>query len=216
MDLMSCDLVIFDCDGVLVDSERLTVELEARMLTELGWPMTPAQVVSRFMGRSLRSELDEIIVRLGLDAADAFERRLVPELEQVFATELAAIEGVPALLGALAERAALTCVASSGSPEGIRSKLNLTGLREHFGERISSAVEVEHGKPAPDLFLLAARRMGVAPDRCAVIEDSVPGVVAGVAAGMTTYGYAGGLTDRSDLAAAGAVTFERMADLWGV
>ncbi|MGI9155337.1 MAG: HAD family hydrolase [Marmoricola sp.] len=213
MDLASHDLVIFDCDGVLVDSERLTVEVEARMLTELGWSMTPAEVVSRFMGRSLAWELQEITERLGAEAALVFERRLVPELTEVFAAELVPVEGLPVLLAVLAERGTSACVASSGTPEGIRTKLDLTGLRGHFCDRISSAVEVEHGKPAPDLFLLAASRMGAPPERCAVVEDSVPGVTAGVAAGMTVYGFAGGLSGPGDLAAAGATTFDRMANL---
>ncbi len=214
MDLTSYGLVIFDCDGVLVDSERLTVEVEARMLTELGWVMTPADVVSRFMGRSLASEVAEVTEWLGPQAAREFERRLVPELDRVFAAELVPVDGVPELLVVLAERGTPTCVASSGTPDGIRTKLDLTGLRGHFGDRISSAVEVEHGKPAPDLFRLAALRMGVPPEHCAVIEDSVHGVRAAVAAGMAAYGFAGGLADEPDLAAAGAVTFERMADLW--
>jgi HAD superfamily hydrolase (TIGR01509 family) len=212
-DVSTYDLVIFDCDGVLVDSERLTVVEESRMLTELGWPMTPTGVVSRFMGRSLASELAEIGERLGQEAADRFESELGSRLSAVFDAELTAIEGVPELLAALDERGTPMCVASSGTPKGIRRKLDRTGLRHHFGDRISSAVDVEHGKPAPDLFLLAARRMGVPPERCAVVEDSVHGVSAGVAADMTVFGYAGGLAPRQDLADAGAVLFDRMSEL---
>ena len=213
MVLSAYGLVIFDCDGVLVDSERLTVDVEAQMLTELGWPMTPADVVTRFMGRSLASELAEISERLGPEAAERFERELVPRMVAIFDAELTPVPGVPDLLTALADARVPTCVASSGLPDGIRRKLDRTRLREHFGDRISSASEVEHGKPAPDLFLLAAARMGVEPARTAVVEDSVPGVEAGVAAGMTVYGFAGGLARTEDLRAAGAVVFETMAEL---
>ena len=213
MELSSYDLVIFDCDGVLVDSERLTVHEEARMLTELGWPVTADEVVGLFMGLSLTTELEMVADRLGPAAAEKFEQDLVPRLTAIFDAELTPIDGIPALLDALAQKGVPTCVASSGLPDGIRRKLDRTGLREHFGDRISSASEVEHGKPAPDLFLLAAGRMGVTPARAAVVEDSVPGVQAGVAAGMAVYGFAGGLARAEDLHAAGAVVFDAMAEL---
>lgn len=213
MELSSYDLVIFDCDGVLVDSERLTVHEEARMLTELGWPVTADEVVGLFMGLSLATELEMVADRLGPAAAEKFEQDLVPRLTAIFDAELTPVDGIPALLDALAQKGVPTCVASSGLPDGIRRKLDRTGLREHFGDRISSASEVEHGKPAPDLFLLAAGRMGVTPARAAVVEDSVPGVEAGVAAGMAVYGFAGGLARAEDLHAAGAVVFEAMAEL---
>jgi HAD superfamily hydrolase (TIGR01509 family) len=213
MELSSYDLVIFDCDGVLVDSERLTVHEEARMLTELGWPVTADEVVGLFMGLSLATELEMVADRLGPAAAEKFEHDLVPRLTAIFDAELTPVDGIPALLDALAQKGVPTCVASSGLPDGIRRKLDRTGLREHFGDRISSASEVEHGKPAPDLFLLAAGRMGVPPARAAVVEDSVPGVEAGVAAGMAVYGFAGGLARAEDLHAAGAVVFDAMAEL---
>jgi HAD superfamily hydrolase (TIGR01509 family) len=213
MELSSYDLVIFDCDGVLVDSERLTVHEEARMLTELGWPVTADEVVRLFMGLSLATELEMVADRLGPAAAERFEQDLVPRLTTIFDAELTPVDGIPALLDALAQKGVPTCVASSGLPDGIRRKLDRTGLREHFGDRISSASEVEHGKPAPDLFLLAAGRMGVTPARAAVVEDSVPGVQAGVAAGMAVYGFAGGLARAEDLHAAGAVVFDAMAEL---
>ena len=213
MELSSYDLVIFDCDGVLVDSERLTVHEEARMLTELGWPVTADEVVGLFMGLSLATELEMVADRLGPAAAEKFEQDLVPRLTAIFDAELTPVDGIPALLDALAQKGVPTCVASSGLPDGIRRKLDRTGLREHFGDRISSASEVEHGKPAPDLFLLAAGRMGVTPARAAVVEDSVPGVQGGVAAGMAVYGFAGGLARAEDLHAAGAVVFDAMAEL---
>ena len=133
LELSSFGLVIFDCDGVLVDSERLTVDVEAEMLTELGWPMTADEVVARFMGRSLASELAEIGERLGQEAVVRFEQELVPRMTELFDSELTPVDGVPELLAALDAAGVPTCVASSGEPDGIRRKLDRTGLRAHLG-----------------------------------------------------------------------------------
>jgi HAD superfamily hydrolase (TIGR01509 family) len=209
-------LVIFDCDGVLVDSERLTVGVEAEVLTELGWPMDAAEVVRRWMGRTSEAQLAEIAARLGEDAAAEFDRRTTTTVRAAFDTDLEAVEGVVELVDALAGLGIATCVASSGTPSRMEFTLGVTGLWERFAGRIFSAVEVEHGKPAADLFLLAAERMGVVPCRCAVVEDSVPGVRAGVAAGMTVFGYAGGLTAEAELVAAGAEPFGHMRELLSV
>jgi HAD superfamily hydrolase (TIGR01509 family) len=206
-------LVIFDCDGVLVDTERLTVGVEARILTDLGWEMTADEVVRRWMGRTTKTQLDDLEAHLGPERAQEFERRITDELVDVFDRELAAIEGVADLVEQVHAAGVPTCVASSGTHERMRHTLGLTGLYDAFAGRIFSATEVEHGKPAPDLFLHAAAECGVEPAECVVIEDSVYGVQAGVAAGMTVYGFAGGLTPEEDLAQAGAVTFEAMADL---
>jgi HAD superfamily hydrolase (TIGR01509 family) len=206
-------LVVFDCDGVLVDTERLTVGVEARVLTELGWPHTAEEVVSRWMGRSSVAQLAEVEERLGPAGTRTFDERTTAELVDVFDRELTAVDGIALLLDALESAGVPTCVASSGTHDRMRRTLGLTGLYERFTGRIYSATEVEHGKPAPDLFLHAAAAMGVDPSACVVVEDSVYGVRAGVAAGMTVYGFAGGLTPAADLAAAGAVTFEAMTDL---
>jgi HAD superfamily hydrolase (TIGR01509 family) len=206
-------LVIFDCDGVLVDTERLTVGVEARVLTDLGWQMSTDDVVRRWMGRTSQSQLAELEERLGAERAAEFDERTTAELRDVFERELAAVEGVRELVAELHEAGVPTCVASSGTHERMRETLGLTGLYDTFAGRIFSATEVEHGKPAPDLFLHAAASLGVDPADCVVIEDSVFGVQAGVAAGMTVFGFAGGLTPQEDLAAAGAVTFWRMPEL---
>ena len=206
-------LVIFDCDGVLVDSERLTVAVEARVLTELGWPHTPEQVVAQWMGRSSDFQLGEVEARLGTAAMLEYDARSTAEVHDSFERELRAVDGVEQLLGSLEDAGVPTCVASSGTHGRMRRTLGLTGLRDRFDGRIFSATEVAHGKPAPDLFLHAAARMGVEPAGCVVIEDSVYGVRAGVAAGMTVYGYGGGLTPADELAADGAVVFEAMQDL---
>ncbi|HET8603914.1 MAG TPA: HAD family hydrolase [Marmoricola sp.] len=207
------DLVIFDCDGVLVDSERLTVGVEAEVLTSLGWPMDADEVVRRWMGRTSAEQLAEVSARLGEDAATEFDRRSTAAVHAAFDAELQAVEGVAELVDSLAALGVPTCVASSGTPGRMERTLGITGLWDRFAGRIFSAVEVTRGKPAPDLFLHAAARMGAVPDRCAVVEDSVPGVRAGVAAGMSVFGFTGGLTDEAALVAAGAEPFGHMREL---
>jgi HAD superfamily hydrolase (TIGR01509 family) len=206
-------LVIFDCDGVLVDTERLTVGVEARVLTDLGWEMSPEEVVRRWMGRTSQSQLADLEQRLGTERMREFERRIDSELNDVFERELTAVDGVADIVAAVQAAGLQTCVASSGTHARMQQTLGLTGLYDAFDGRIFSATEVDHGKPAPDLFLHAAASMNVEPGSCAVIEDSVFGVRAGVAAGMTVLGFAGGLTPEKELEEAGAVTFEAMADL---
>jgi HAD superfamily hydrolase (TIGR01509 family) len=210
---MRPELVIFDCDGVLVDTERLTVAVEARVLSELGWPITEAEVVERWMGKSSATQLADLEEHLGAEGTRLFDERTTAELHETFDRELTSVEGIEPLLERLEAAGVTTCVASSGTHARMRRTLGLTGLYERFEGRIFSAVEVDNGKPAPDLFLHAADRMGVAPDRCVVIEDSVYGVQAGVAAGMTVYGFGGGLTAGTALAEAGAVVFDRMEHL---
>lgn len=210
------DLVIFDCDGVLVDSERLTTQVEARVLTSLGWPMDQAEVVERWMGRTSEAQLADVRDRLGAEAARRFDADTTAELHTAFETRLQAVTGIPSLLDHLDALGVATCVASSGSHGRMGITLRVTGLLGRFAGRIYSGTEVLHGKPAPDLFLHAADRMGAEPGRCVVVEDSVYGVRAGAAAGMRVYGFAGGLTSASALAAAGAVVFEEMSDLVGL
>jgi HAD superfamily hydrolase (TIGR01509 family) len=211
------DLAIFDCDGVLVDTERLTVAVEARILTELGWPHTTEDVVARFMGRTHEAQLDELRERLGAEKTRIFEQLSSAEIDAAFARELVPVAGVETLLDRLEAHDLATCVASSGSHAKMRRTLGQTGLYARFEGRIFSAGEVAHGKPEPDLFLHAAARMDADPGRCVVIEDSVYGVRAAVSAGMTAYGFAGGLTPADDLAAAGADTvFHDMAELAGL
>jgi len=210
---VSPGLVIFDCDGVLVDSERLTVAVEARVLTQLGWPHTNDDVVSHWMGRTSAEQLSEVTDRLGPEAARSFDEQTTAELEEVFERELRVVAGVEAVLDTLAGAGVSTCVASSGSHAKMRSTLGLTGLYDRFSGRIFSADEVTHGKPAPDLFLHAARAMGAHPSESVVVEDSVYGVRAAVTAQMDVYGFAGGLTSATALAEAGAQVFHEMGEL---
>ncbi len=204
------ELVIFDCDGVLVDSERIAVRIAAAGLTGLGWPMTEADIVERFVGRSGDFIRSEIAAPLGAPVADEWQDEFLRLYRNAFATELKPVEGVVAALDAMTIP---TCVASSGTHDKIRYSLELAGLYERFKGRTFSATEVPNGKPAPDLFLHAAASLGIEPGRCAVIEDSPFGIEAAVAAGMRAFGYAGGLTSRRRLEEAGAVAFEDMRAL---
>lgn len=209
---MPIELVIFDCDGVLVDSERLAVRVEAQLLTELGWPLTEADVLDRFVGRSDAYMYAQIDAHLGRPVPE-FAEQYVERLHAAFADELTAVPGVEDALDELVELGLRTCVASSGTHEKMARTLGLTGLRAYFDGRIFSATEVEHGKPAPDLFLHAARNMGVDPDRCVVVEDSRSGVEAARAAGMRSLGFAGGLTPPDWLEGPDTVVFDDMATL---
>jgi HAD superfamily hydrolase (TIGR01509 family) len=204
------ELVIFDCDGVLVDSERIAVRVEAELLAELGWPLSQAEIVERFMGRTTEHMDEAIEAQLGSrlpgDWRDQFQRRY----REAFAAELVPVDGV---LDALDQIAVPTCVASSGSHDKLRFTLGHTGLYERFEGRIFSGYEVANGKPAPDLFLHAAARMGAGPARCAVVEDSLYGVLAARAAGMRVFGYAGGLTPADRLEGEATVVFEDMREL---
>jgi HAD superfamily hydrolase (TIGR01509 family) len=204
------ELVIFDCDGVLVDSERIAVRVEAEYLAELGWPLTQAEIIERFMGRTTEY-MDEAIEarlagRLPGDWKDQFHRRY----REAFAADLHPVDGI---LEALDQIAIPTCVASSGSHDKLRFTLGHTGLYERFEGRIFSGYEVANGKPAPDLFLHAAARMGAEPARCAVVEDTRYGVEAARAAGMRAFGYAGGVTPPEHLEGHATVVFEDMREL---
>ena len=204
------ELVIFDCDGVLVDSERIAVRVEAEYLTELGWPLTEAEIAERFMGRTAEY-MDEAIeahlgVRLPPDWKDQFQRRYL----DAFVADLVPVDGV---VEALDQITVSTCVASSGSHDKLRFTLGHTGLYERFDGRIFSGYEVANGKPAPDLFLHAAARMGADPARCAVVEDTLYGVMAARAAGMRAFGYAGGLSAPERLEGEATVVFEDMRAL---
>ena len=210
---MGYELVIFDCDGVLIDSERLTVEVEARMLTELGWPITVEEIVQRFVGGSSDDMLAEVEMRLGAALAIEFDRTSTEEIATAFRERLRPVDGVRSLIESLRTRGVPTCVASSGSHRKMQVTLGVTGLLPLFEGRIYSSSEVSRGKPWPDLFLHAASAMSADPSRCAVIEDSLNGARAAVAAGMTCFGYGGGLTPTADLLTAGAVVFAEMRDL---
>jgi HAD superfamily hydrolase (TIGR01509 family) len=203
-------LVIFDCDGVLVDTERIAVRIDVAVLAELGWRMTEAEVVERFMGKSDAEMTAAIEAHLGRRLEASWEEPFRHLYREAFAAELTPVPGVVEALDAISTP---TCVASSGTHEKIRFTLGLTGLYDRFAGRIFSVDDVARGKPAPDLFLHAAARMGVAPASCAVVEDSPYGVQAARAAGMRAFAYAGGLIPRRALDGPQTIVFDDMRAL---
>jgi HAD superfamily hydrolase (TIGR01509 family) len=204
------ELVIFDCDGVLVDSEILAVEIDRRICADLGWELSVEEVVDRFLGTSSASFAAQLESHLGIELPPDWEDEYRPWLFEAFDADLRAVAGIESALDRIDLR---TCVASSGSHEKIRKTLGLTGLLARFEGRIYSSSEVPNGKPAPDLFLHAAARLGHEPERCVVVEDSKYGVRAARSAGMHAFGYAGGLTPAAWLEAEGATVFHDMSDL---
>ena len=206
------DLVIFDCDGVLVDSEVISCRVHADVLTRYGYPITAEQVHQRFLGRTARDATAEIERELGRPLPESYdlERRTT-----LLAALADTVEAIPYLHAALDAIDARICVASSAAHDKIFTTLSRTGLYQRFAPHIFSGTQVSHGKPAPDLFLFAARQMAALPRQCVVIEDSVPGVTGARAAGMTVLGFHGGSHcrpgDGEALRAAGAAaTFDDM------
>lgn len=211
-DYPAIELVIFDCDGVLIDSERLSVRVDAQVLTEMGWPTTEAEVIERFMGRSHAYFVSRLEEHLGKQLDADWEKPFLHLYSEAFEAELAPVDGVVVVLDQLLLP---TCVASSGSHEKVRRNLEMVGLYERFEGRIFSADDVAQGKPAPDLFEHAARQMGVSPGACVVVEDSQYGVQAARAVGMRVVGYAGGLTPAEWLSGADTIIIEDMRELLG-
>ena len=204
------ELVIFDCDGVLVDSEPVANRVFAAHLGREGLDWGAEETQRRLMGRSLASCMTIVEQELGRRLPDDFLDRLEVATFEAFRAELEPVAGIEQAIASVAPRP--TCVASSGSHRKMRFTLGLTGLLSHFEGRLFSASQVERGKPAPDLFLYVARELGFEPDRCVVIEDSLPGVEAARAAGMRVIGYAG-RSDGRALADAGARPITCMARL---
>lgn len=202
--------VIFDCDGVLVDSEVLAIDLTRSALVELGWDLSLDEVVARFVGRRHDEVHRDIEEHFGGALPPGWEQQNTRHLREVFRERL---RPVPGIVDALPRIDLPMCVASSGSVEKMRFTLELTGLWDTFAGHVFSATEVAHGKPAPDLFLHAAKSMGWEPRNCVVVEDSVYGVQAGRAAGMQVIGYAGGVTPASRLALPGVIVIHDMRDL---
>ncbi len=186
---MPTDLIIFDCDGVLVDSEVISCRAHADVLSRHGYPITSDEVFERFLGRSTRQANLEIEAELGRKLPDGYHADLQDELFGNFERDLEAIRGIHDALDRITQR---VCVASSGSHQRMRVSLGSTSLYERLAPNIFSASQVKNGKPAPDLFLFAAGEMKVPPERCVVIEDSVAGITGARAAGMTVLGFCGG------------------------
>jgi HAD superfamily hydrolase (TIGR01509 family) len=190
-------LLIFDCDGVLVDSEHLACAALAELMTTLGHSMTADEAMLAFAGCSLKDVLARAERLLSRPIPKDVGEQAAVQLMARFRRELQAVAGAKEAIAALPYR---RCVASSSTPDRLMLSLDITGLSPLFGNNVFSAVEVANGKPAPDLFLLAARRLGEEPSSCIVIEDSVLGVEAAGAAGMAAIGFAGASHANQDLA----------------
>ena len=206
--MSAIDLVIFDNDGVVVDSEVLANGVLSDLLTEYWQPTSLEQCIRDFMGGTLAGVRRFVKERSGRDLPEDFDDLYHQRLFRAFASDLRPVPGIRAVLDSLHLP---FCLASSGTLDRIVRSLTVTGLIDYFEGRIFSAEQVDQGKPAPDLFLYSASNMGVATSRCVVIEDSPNGVAAARAAGMTVLAYAG-LTPVERLGGADA-TFVTMGAL---
>jgi HAD superfamily hydrolase (TIGR01509 family) len=182
-------LVIFDCDGVLIDSEIVVCRLVGEAFTALGYPMTLDQVITRYAGRPQNEMISEIERDWGRAVPDRYFTEMKRRVADAYASELRAMPGVAAMLDALRIP---FCVASSAYPEKLELGLRRTGLYDRFAPHIISASLVARGKPAPDVFVYAAGWMRMPVGRCLVVEDSIPGVRAARAAGIRVVGFVGG------------------------
>lgn len=203
------EAVIFDCDGVLVDSETRLVEIDQRLLADLGWHMTVEEVHARFVGKTEEhfvAEIERNVPNLPANWREPY----VPLYTRALEEELEVIPGVEQVISALTVP---TAVASNSSRRRVRTSLELVGLLRYFDGRIVSAEDVPRGKPAPDVYLRAADLLAVPPTACVAVEDSVTGASAARAAGMTVFGYVDGLTPADALRGTGARTFTSMDDL---
>ncbi|MEW9549223.1 HAD family hydrolase [Nonomuraea sp. NPDC050783] len=193
---MAVDLVIFDCDGTLVDSEPISVRVGTAALRRLGWSIDEKEYAERFVGCTNEFWAEQVG-----ETPPGWKEQLDAEYVAAIKAELCVIEGIEEALDRLSIP---SCVASNGRHRTIRRSLEITGLAERFAGRVFSAEDVARGKPAPDLFLHAAAAMGAEPERCVVVEDSPFGVMAAVSAGMRCLAYAGGLTPAERLTGLGA------------
>ena len=208
-------LVIFDCDGVLVDSEPLSNTCFARALAREGLDWSVEETMRRLMGRSMKSCVEIVEGILGRSLPGDFVDRLQADTMRAFHdAPLKPVAGVAEAIDAIEAAGAATCVASSGSLDKMRVTLGITGLWSRFEGRIFSSYEVPRGKPFPDLFLHAALRMNEQPFACTVVEDSQPGIEAARAAGMRALAYVGApYADRDALVTAGGEWFDDMRKL---
>jgi HAD superfamily hydrolase (TIGR01509 family) len=208
---MRFDAIIFDCDGTLVDSERLGNQVLVDCAAEVGVTLTLEDALAQFVGGKMADAVTYIERLAGRPLPSDFTARARIRMAEAFAAHLEPVPGVEPLLRRLHVP---YCVASSGPRDKIELSLGITGLLPYFHGRIFSAYDVRSWKPEPGLFLHAAEVLGVAPERCAVVEDSVLGVRAGVAAGMTVFGYAPQGAHR--LAECGAQPFSAMESLFSL
>jgi HAD superfamily hydrolase (TIGR01509 family) len=205
-------LIIFDCDGVLVDSETITNQILVDYINEFGTDLSLESALELFRGGALADCISYVDTTYGIKLPEEFSTNFRQRMKVAFEKELTAVEGIKELLNSLDQA---VCVASNGPLEKMETTLKVTGLKKYFGENIYSAYQINKWKPEPDLFLHAANKMGVSPEDSVVIEDSPRGVEAARLAGMRVYGFdVYGKTD--ELKNEGAVVFKKLVDLIGV
>ena len=205
----SYDLVIFDCDGVLVNSEPLANQVYVQILEEHGHRVNSDEYLREFSGASITQRLQVTSQKLNWTPPSNFTFTFQERLAELSKQVLEPVPGIHELIESLTVP---ICIGSNGTRSEILLRLKLANLTEFFGNAIFSGLEVPHAKPAPDVFLAAAQSFNIPPSRCVVIEDSIPGVTAGVKAGMKVYGYAA-FTPVEDLRNAGAIPFANMMEL---
>lgn len=210
--------VIFDCDGVLIDSEVISMAIDQRLLAEHGVVISEAEMHRRFVGKTFQGMIDEVVAERGCVLPDDLEARKDVLMLEVYRRELKAITNLPEALNAIALPKS---IGTNGPRARALEALRIVGIDHHFNERMTTFEDVVNGKPAPDIYLLAAQRAGFAPSACAVVEDSITGVMAAAAAGCMTFGFTGSQLHRTEhalkLAELGAhVVFDDMADLPGL
>lgn len=203
-------LAVFDCDGVLVDSERITCQVLAQCLGELGLDMDWQEVLRLFIGKSIGKSMEMIGEMLGQRPSESMWQEFARRANIALQNEVEAVRHIETALDNIGLP---YCVASNGDFAKMNTTLGATGLLPRFAGKMFSATQVKQGKPAPDLFLFAAANMGFAPHECVVIEDSPTGIAAAVAAGMTPFGYAQWTPEATLLEAGAVLTFDDMADL---
>ena len=206
---MTPKCIIFDCDGTLVDSEHVTNQIIAEMAEELGVTMTGDEATATFGGKTLDAVLYKMRELSGKEIPDDWLPRLIKEVSEAWKTELKPVDGVRELLESLDIP---ICVASNGEPIHVNQSLEMTGLRGFFDGNIFCASDVGVPKPAPDLFLYAAKKMGFKPEQCIVIEDSISGVTAASRAKIKVYGLVK-MCSAEELENAGAIPFTNMRNL---
>jgi HAD superfamily hydrolase (TIGR01509 family) len=212
------DAVLFDCDGVLVDSELITNRVLSQMLGELGWSISVEETMRLFIGKLVRDEAARIEANTGVAITEAWLTRFRERRNEVLERELVEISGAPAAVRALHEALdGRIAVASGADRHKVEMQLKKAGMLEYFEGRVFSGHEMPRSKPFPDVYLAAAKGLGVDPRRCAVVEDTITGATAGVAAGATVFGYAPASLSHSTpdgLREAGvALVFEDMGQL---
>jgi HAD superfamily hydrolase (TIGR01509 family) len=203
------DLVIFDCDGVLVESEALACRIYVDLFAEYGHPLDYTETLHKFYGVTLTNRLKVSAQELGWTPPEEFVPKFNERLLELSERELLTIPHIHELIDSLSVP---ICVASNGSRDEIEFRLKVARLTERFGDAIFSGTEVPHPKPAPDVYLAAAQSFNIHPSRCVVVEDSILGVTAGVRAGMKVYGHAT-FSSAESLREAGAIPFTSMPEL---